>query len=225
MLPDGPAPVPDLEPAPVQDGEVPPSALAPASGHGVTAPGTSPWTHGIPPAPQRRRRRLPWWLTGTSGVVVVVLAAGLLAWHPWNPPPAPPATLHATSDATSSVQISWPAAAKGTPKPDHYLVFRDGTRVDTVPAATTSWTDQGLKANSAHTYTVEASGSGGTSGPSPAATIETLGPGPVGLPAGQVTYTTVEFSWKPSPQAPVPAQYEVYNGLGRIWSRHWPCPA
>lgn len=148
--------------------------------------------------------------------MVVVLAAGLLAWHPWNPPPAPPATLHATSDATSSVQVSWPAAAKGTPKPDHYLVFRDGTRVGTVPAATTSWTDQGLKADSTHTYTVEASGSGGTSGPSAAATIETLGPGPVGLSAGQVTYTTVEFSWKPSPQAPVPTRYEVYNGLDRI---------
>jgi len=196
---------------------VPSSALAPASGHGVTAAGTSPWTLGIPPAPQRRRRRRPpWWLTGTSAVVVVVLAAGLLAWHPWNPPPAPPATLHATSDATSSVQISWPAAAKGAPKPDHYLVFRDGIRDGTVPAATTSWTDQGLKADSTHTYTVEASGSGGTSGPSPAATIETLGPGPVGLSAGQVTYTTVEFSWKPSPQAPAPTQYEVYNGLDRI---------
>jgi hypothetical protein len=148
--------------------------------------------------------------------VVVVLAAGLLAWHPWNPPPAPPAALHVTSDATSSVQVSWSAAAKGTPKPGHYLVFRDGTRVGTVPAATTSWTDQGLKADSTHTYTVEASGSGGTSGPSAAATIETLGPGPVGLSAGQVTYTTVEFSWKASPQAPAPTQYEVYNGLNRI---------
>ena len=176
---DAPAPVPDPVPAPATgpahdpvavDSAVVPPFEVPAGGKDVLAPLAE--VPAVPPRP--RRSPLRWLLIAGAGVVAVVLVAGLIVWHPWNPPPGSPAALHGTSPTATSVRLAWPASTGGNVA--HYLVLRDGKQVGEIPASQTSWTGQGLTPGVAHKYTVRAQGSGGTSGPSVAVTVTTLTP-------------------------------------------------
>jgi hypothetical protein len=197
---DAPGPDP-ATPDPVPPVPVPPVPLA--EGKDVQAPL-------VPPSPARRRP-LRWPLLALAGVAAIALVAGLIVWHPWDPPPAAPAALHGTSPTATSVRLAWPASAGGG-TPGHYLVLRDGRQAAEVPASQTTWTDQGLAPGTTHRYTVKAAGSGGTSGPSVAATVTTLTPSPVGLRVVTKNWVSVTLAWRPSPLGPVPSQYVIYYG-------------
>ena len=201
---DAPAPVPEAAPDPSQPDPAPavPAPPAPvAAGEDVLAP---------PPPPSPARRRPPrWLLIALAGAAAIALVAGLIVWHPWDPPPAAPAALRGTSPTATSVRLTWPASTGGG-TPAHYLVLRDGRQAAEVPARQTIWTEQGLAPGTTHRYTVKAVGSGGTSGPSMAATVTTITPSPVGLRVVRKNWISVTLAWRPSPLAPVPSQYVIY---------------
>ena len=132
-----------------------------------------------------------------------------------GPAAAAPAALHGTSPTATSVRLTWPASAGGG-TPGHYLVLRDGRQAAEVPASQTTWSEQGLAPGTTHRYTVKAVGSGGTSGPSVAATVTTLTPSPVGLRVVRKNWVSVTLAWRPSPLGPVPSQYMIYYGAGLV---------
>jgi hypothetical protein len=106
--------------------------------------------------------------------------------------------------------LSWPAPAGGA-TPAHYVILRDGVPVAKIPASEKSWTDTGLRPGQHFSYEVATRGGGSQSGPSRPATVTVLAPSPVGLKVAS-TYTSATVSWKPSPLAPAPGKYLVYNG-------------
>jgi len=148
------------------------------------------------------------WTIAAAGVVVAALVVGLVVWSPWMP--NPPSAVRVTASTATTAEITW-AASSGIASPDRYLVLRDGQQVGSVPASATSWTDHGLSPGTTYDYSVVAAG-WLHSGPSPAATVTTLSPSPVGLAVTHVTYTTATLHWSPPRNAPVPDLYEIYNG-------------
>jgi chitodextrinase len=118
-----------------------------------------------------------------------------------NPPPPPPLAaptgLHATGSTTTSVSLAW----TGVTGASSYIVRRGGTQVGTTGA--TSFTDTGLTAGTAYSYTVAAAGPAGAVGPSSAALpVTTPGGGtPPGCPA----------AWSPATSY-VPGTTVSYNG-------------
>jgi len=46
--------------------------------------------------------------------------------------------------------------------------------------------------------------------------VRTITPNPVGLAAGEVTWTTEEFSWSPPPNSPAPSAYAVFVNGSRV---------
>jgi hypothetical protein len=199
---DAPGPVPDPVAAP-EPAAAPDPAAAPLIGKDVLAP--------MPPSRRGSRR---WLVIAGAGVLAIALVVGLIVWHPWNPPPGAPAALHGTSPTATSVQLTWPASTGGNV--GHYLVLRDGRQVGEIPAGEVSWTDHGLVPGVTHSYTVKAQGSGGTSGPSVAATVTTLTPSPVGLKVVKTNWVSATLAWRPSPLGPVPSDYVIYDGTNVI---------
>ena len=95
-----------------------------------------------------------------------------------NPqPPTQPQNLSATATATSQINLAWSAASSAS----IYFVSRDSSAIATT--ATTSFSDTGLAANSAHCYSIIASNSAGASAASATACATTLTNPPVALPA------------------------------------------
>ena len=92
-----------------------------------------------------------------AGAVAVAVVAGLIVWHPWNPPcgRAARAARHLPDGHVGAAHL---ARLFRRGRPAHYLVLRDGTRIGEIPASQTSWTDQGLAPGMTHKYTIEASG-------------------------------------------------------------------
>ena len=203
---DAPGPVPEAAPDPVTPDPAPPVPAPPVPAAGA-AEAQAPL---VLPSPARRRP-LRWLLIALAGVAGIALVAGLIVWHPWDPPPAAPSALHGTSPTATSVRLTWPASAGGG-TPGQYLVLRDGRQAGEVPASQTTWTDHGLAPGTTHGYTVKAVGSGGTSGPSVTATVTTLTPSPVGLRIVTENWVSVTLGWRPSPLGPVPSHYVIYYG-------------
>ena len=161
------------------------------------------------------RRRKTWIISVAAAVVVVGLAVGLIVWAPWHKVPVAPAAVDAQSPTATSVLVSW-TPSKGGATIDHYLIVRDGKQVGSVAASQTSYTDDGLAPGTAHLYTIVATSGTQRSSPSKAITVRTLAPSPVGLAAGQETWTTVDFHWSPSPKGPVPSEFVIYSGGSSI---------
>ncbi|MGW2386307.1 glycoside hydrolase family 6 protein [Streptomyces sp. NPDC001658] len=93
--------------------------------------------------------------------------------------PTAPTGLQATAKTASSVSLSWTAATDNVGV-SGYDVYRNGTRVGS-PAAGTTYTDTGLSAATAYSYTVRARDAAGNVSPASAAlsvTTETGGGGP-----------------------------------------------
>jgi len=174
-------------------------------------PQPPPWSESPPPGPTRSGRRRKAWIIVLSAVVVVGLAVGLIVWAPWHKVPVAPAAVDAQSPTATSVLVSW-TPSKGGATIDHYLIVRDGKQVGSVAASQTSYTDDGLAPGTAHLYTIVATSGTQRSSPSKAITVRTLAPSPVGLAAGQETWTTVDFHWSPSPKGPVPSEFVIYSG-------------
>ena len=114
----------------------------------------------------------------TSGSVTLVLAP-----HVSDSTTAPQG-LTATGVSPAEIDLSWTASSTPAGAIVGYMVFRDGAFVGT--SATTSYSDLGLLASSAHSYTVAAYDSlGNNSAPSAGASAATLS-GP--LAPGLVAY-------------------------------------
>lgn len=112
-------------------------------------------------------------------------------------PPAAPTNLAVTGVTSSTVSLSWTASTGAS----GYVVLRNGTKVGT--ATGTTYTDTGLTASTAYSYTVEAQNGSGTSAASTAVSATTGPPGvapnaPTGLTAGTTTTSTVPLSWTAS---------------------------
>ena len=164
-----------------------------------------------PPGPVHPNRRRATWLVAAAAVALIALAAGAVIWAPWHKAPLAPTAVRAQSRTATSVLVSW-TPARGGATVDRYLVLRDGRQVGSVPARQASYTDNGLTPGTAHGYTIVAASRTQRSGPSPAAKVTTITPSPVGLAAGQATWTTVALHWAPSPRGPVPSEYVIYSG-------------
>ncbi len=179
----------------------------------VPLPGPpSPWMQPPPTSPARTRTKHRWPVFALAGVAVLGLIAGLLVWAPWHKAPVAPAAIVGRSPTATSVLVSW-SPSRGGAAIDHYLVLRDGTQVGSVPASQTSYLDSGLAPGTAHRYWVIALSGTQRSQPSRALVVRTITPSPVGLAAGQVTWTTEEFTWSPPPNSPAPSGYAVFvNG-------------
>ncbi|MGW0600928.1 glycoside hydrolase family 6 protein [Streptomyces sp. NPDC002776] len=94
--------------------------------------------------------------------------------------PTAPTALRATAKTASSVSLAWTAATDNVGVTG-YDVYRNGTRVGSAPAAGTTYTDTGLSAATAYSYTVRAlDAAGNVSAASTAlsVTTETGGGGP-----------------------------------------------
>lgn len=128
---------------------VPVTARDLATGHG-------PATDQAPSAaiPRRRRRRAVFLATAT---VVLGLAAGLLVWAPWTPPPPVlrPAGLAAGPATANSITFRWSRPATG-PLPDKYLILSDGRSAGAVAGTATSYRQAGLTPASTYQYRVVA---------------------------------------------------------------------
>jgi hypothetical protein len=180
---------------------------APQPGAWAVPPGS--WGP-TPPEPPKRRR--PIWPLVLTGVVVFGLVAGLLVWRPWvTRAPSPVTAVAASSKNATSATITW-TPPKGGTRPDHYLISRDGRQVGQAQNGKTSYTDTGLSPGSTHDYTVVAASGDLKSQPAARVEVVTLTPAPVKLSGGKATWSTVTFSWAPSPLGPTPGQYLVYDG-------------
>jgi hypothetical protein len=143
-----------------------------------------------------------------GGAALVGLAAGLLVWAPWNPPPQTPTALRVSSPTATTALVSW-TAPKGGASPSRYDIFRDGKQFATVPGARTSWTDTGLAVGSKHSYAVITEGNGQKSAPTARVEVTTIVPAPVAVTKAGANYTTVKLRWSPPPNAPTPDSYLI----------------
>jgi Fibronectin type III domain len=169
-----------------------------------------PWPPPTRPArPGRSSRRR--WILALSAVAAAGLVAGLVIWAPWHESPAAPAAVRAQSPTATQVLVSW-TPSKGGSAVDRYLVLRDGAQVGTVPASRTSYLDEGLVPGTTHRYTIIAASGTERSSPSVRTRITTIAPSPIGLSPHDATWTSVAFTWSPSPQGPDPDEYVVYDG-------------
>jgi Fibronectin type III domain len=104
-------------------------------------------------APRSRRR---WAVLLLAAVVVLGLAAGLVVWAPWTPPPVlRPAGLAAGPSTANSIAFRWSRPPTG-PLPDKYLVLRSGTVAGSVAGAATSYRQAGLTPATTYQYRVVA---------------------------------------------------------------------
>ena len=123
----------------------------------------------------RSRRRWPV-ITFVAVVVVAGLAAGLVAWAPWTPPPVlRPAGLVVGPATANSVSFRWSPPATG-PLPDKYLILGNGTVAGTVAGTVTSYRQAGLTPASAYQYHLVAVRGGKRSPPSAPLAVRTLTP-------------------------------------------------
>lgn len=137
-------------------------------------------------------------------------------------PPTVPTGLTGAAQNWSTVNLSWSASSDGAgPGLAGYKVYRNGTQIGTTSG--TSYTDSGLTANTAYSYTVSAYDTvGSTSAQSSAAlatTPNTPTPGtPTGLTASAPSYSTVSLSWSAASDTGGPgiSGYTVYRGGTQI---------
>lgn len=152
------------------DTTAPDPAAAPLPGAGretLTAP--------APPTDTGRGRRR-WVIGGLAALTLAGLAAGLVAWAPWVPPPVlRPAGLAAGAATATSVTISWSRPPTG-PLPDKYLILSNGRLAGSAAGTATSWRQAGLTPASAYHDRVIAVRGGKHSPASAALTLKTLTP-------------------------------------------------
>jgi hypothetical protein len=125
-------------------------------------------------APPRRRRR--WAVLTLAAVVVAGVAAGLVVWAPWVPPPVlRPAGLRAGAATANSVTVHWSRPRTG-PLPDKYLILSNGAVAGSVAGTATSYRQAGLTPATAYQYRVVAVRGGKRSPQSALVTVHTLTP-------------------------------------------------
>jgi poly(hydroxyalkanoate) depolymerase family esterase len=124
--------------------------------------------------------------------------------------PAAPTGLTVTGTTNTSASLSWTASSGAA----SYNVYRGGTLVNSSPVTGTSFTDSGLTAGTAYSYTVASVDSSGTIGAqSGVVSATTTGtnpglPAPTGLTVGAVTSSSIALSWTAVSGA---SGYDVYR--------------
>ncbi|MEU0274697.1 cellulase family glycosylhydrolase, partial [Streptomyces sp. NPDC006307] len=97
--------------------------------------------------------------------------------------PTAPTGLTSTARTSSSVTLSWTASTDNV-RVSGYDVYRGGTKVNAAPVTGTTYTDKGLAASTAYSYTVRArDAAGNVSTPSAALSVTTES---AGTPSGAV---------------------------------------
>ncbi len=121
-------------------------------------------------------------ITSTAAVTIAI-AGGTIT------PPSVPTNLTATAASSSQINLAW---SPSTGTVSGYTIYRNGAKIGT--SSTASFSDNGLTASTAYTYTVSAFDPGGTnSAQSTSASATTLGS---------------------TPPPPVPSQYQdLYSQL------------
>lgn len=136
--------------------------------------------------------------------------------------PTAPTALAVTDTTTTTVSISWTAATDAVGVTG-YDVYRGSARVGS--AAGTTFTDTGLTAATAYTYTVRARDAAGNVSTASAAVTATTSPNsvdgsaptaPTGLAAGTTTTTTVPLTWTAATDDVGVTGYDVYRGTTRV---------
>jgi hypothetical protein len=97
--------------------------------------------------------------TGTSAVVSAITD---------NSPPTAPGSLRVTASTSAAITLAWNASTDNN-SVTGYQLSRNGTLVVTLPAATLSYADSGLAANTAYNYSLVATDAAGNT--SAAATL------------------------------------------------------
>lgn len=124
-------------------------------------------------APRRRRR---WAVFLLAAVVVLGLAAGLVVWAPWIPPPVlRPSGLVAGPSTANSIAFRWSRPAAG-PLPDKYLILGSGPVASSVAGTVTSYRQASLTPATTYQYRVVAVRGGKRSPGSAVLTVRTLTP-------------------------------------------------
>ncbi|MFC1431924.1 glycoside hydrolase family 6 protein [Streptacidiphilus sp. N1-3] len=139
--------------------------------------------------------------------------------------PSVPTGLRVTGTTSSSVSLSWSASTDNVGVTG-YAVYRGSTKVATVTSGTT-YTDTGLTASTAYSYTVTAQdAAGNVSAASAAVTGTTAGSGggtdttppsvPAGLTVTGTTSSSVSLSWSASTDNVGVTGYAVYRGSTKV---------
>lgn len=145
------------------------------------APETPP-----PPPPPPRRRWTPFWLVAIA--VAVVLVAGAIFFVTTrddagtstttaSATTGPPRVAGLTARAVSPVKVELEWTASGSIR--EFIIFRNGTRVETEPKAITRFEDFGLQPGHEYTYAVAAADYSGRESARVQATVVTPPPPPV----------------------------------------------
>ena len=146
-------------------------------------------------APRRRRR---WLVVLLAAVVVLGLAAGLVVWAPWTPPPVlRPTGLVAGPSTANSITFHWSRPRTG-PLPDKYLIIGMDTAAGSVPGTVTSYRQKRLTPASVYQYRVVAVRGSKRSFQSALLTVRTLTP-PVSQARLQGSWSVYARSIGPAP--------------------------
>ncbi|MFC5908792.1 glycoside hydrolase family 6 protein [Streptacidiphilus monticola] len=140
-------------------------------------------------------------------------------------PPSVPTGLKVTGTTSSSVSLSWTASTDNVGV-TAYNVYRGSTKVGTVTSGTT-FTDTGLSASTAYSYTVTAQDAAGNVSAASAAvsatTASSTGGGdttppstPTGLTVTGTTSSSVSLSWTASTDNVGVTAYNVYRGSTKV---------
>jgi hypothetical protein len=109
-------------------------------------------------------------------VIALGLAAGLLVWAPWTPPPVlQPTGLVATQSTANSVAFRWSRPPAG-PLPDKYLILSDDTVAASVAGTATSYRQARLDPATSYQYSVVAVRGGKHSPESALLSVSTVTP-------------------------------------------------
>ncbi|HVG59614.1 MAG TPA: carbohydrate binding domain-containing protein [Hyalangium sp.] len=134
--------------------------------------------------------------------------------------PSVPTGLAAATVTDRSVRLTWNASSDNVAVTG-YTVFRNGTQVGT--STSTNYTDNGLTANTAYSYTVKArDAAGNTSAASSALSVTTRPPdtappsAPTGLTASGVTSSSATLSWAAATDNYGVAGYYVFRNGTQI---------
>ncbi|HVA10763.1 MAG TPA: fibronectin type III domain-containing protein, partial [Candidatus Dormibacteraeota bacterium] len=142
---------------------------------------------------------------------------------PKTPTPSVPTGVTASANSATSVTVKWTASTDtGGPGLGGYSIFRGGTKIGSVNATTTSYTDATLSANTTYSYTVQAYDTASppnVSAQSTAASVttpKTPTPSvPTGVTASANSATSVTVKWTASTDTGGPGlagYYIIRNG-------------
>lgn len=158
-------------------------------------------------APRRRRR---WGLAALAAVVVLGLAAGLVVWAPWIPPPVlRPAGLKAGPATATSVTLRWSRPPTG-PLPDKYLIWSSGTMTGSAAGTATSYRQRGLTPASTYYYRVVAVRDGKHSPASAVLTLSTFTP--------PVSQARLQDAWHITARNTYIKNFTVKHGRKLFWT-------